>query len=111
MHSDPMPPAAASQDPDTLPDPAAESPARSARPGRPSRGTRVTLGLVRLIALGGVLAFAVVVAAILVSQDVQGWIVGLVVGLGVELLTGFVLFSKRFSTMDRAAPPRRAAGS
>ena len=108
MHSDPTGPAAAPQDPATVTDPPPESPAPAParRAGRPSRGTRVTLGLVRLIALGGVLALAVVVAAILVSQDVQGWIVGLVVGLSVQLLTGFVLFSKRFSAAGRSAAPR-----
>jgi hypothetical protein len=33
----------------------------------------------------------------MVSQDVAGWIVGLAVGVGVEILTMLVLFSRRFT--------------
>ena len=47
-------------------------------------------------ALVGVLAVGVVAAAIMVSKDVDGWIVGLAVGLGVQILTMIVLFSRRF---------------
>ena len=35
----------------------------------------------RLVATGGIIGIAVVVGTVLVSQDVAGWIVGLVVGL------------------------------
>lgn len=111
MHSDPTVPVTDPLDTPAAPVADSEEERRAPTPaaagaGRPSRGTRVTLGLVRVIALVGILALAVVVAAILVSQDVQGWIVGLAVGLSVQLLTAFVLFSKRFSAVERPLAPR-----
>jgi hypothetical protein len=41
----------------------------------------VERGAMRLIATGGIIGIAVALGAILVSQDVAGWIVGLVIGL------------------------------
>ena len=58
---------------------------------------RVALGLTRIAALLGVVGLAIAAGAIMVSQDVPGWIVGLVVGVGVEVLTMLVLFSRRFT--------------
>jgi hypothetical protein len=57
----------------------------------------LALGLTRLGALLGVIGLAIAAAAIMVSQDVAGWIVGLAVGVGVEVLTILVLFSRRFT--------------
>jgi heme A synthase len=68
--------------------------------GSESRKARIALGFVRVIALTGVLALSVVVGAILVSSDVEGWIIGLALGAGVQFLTLAVLFSRRFD------PPR-----
>jgi hypothetical protein len=50
-------------------------------PGRERRRSPVERGFVRLIATGGIVGIAVVLGAVLVGQDVAGWIVGLVVGL------------------------------
>jgi hypothetical protein len=64
--------------------------------GRPPMRGRAAAGIARLSALVGVIALAVVAAEIMVSNDVAGWIVGLAVGIGVQLLTLIVVFSRRF---------------
>jgi hypothetical protein len=70
---------------------------RAGASGRPPLQGRLALGLTRLGALLGVIGLAIAAAAIMVSQDVAGWIVGLALGVGVELLTMLVLFSRRFT--------------
>jgi hypothetical protein len=65
--------------------------------GEHATGARLALGAVRLIALVGVVALAVVAGAILAGQDVDGWITGLAIGIGVQVLTVVVLFSRRFA--------------
>jgi anti-sigma factor RsiW len=89
-------------DPDRPPEaPSAEARDERAEPAsRPSMSARIALGAVRLIALVGVVALAVIAGAILVGQDVDGWIVGLVIGLSVQILTIVVLFSRRFAPPD-----------
>jgi hypothetical protein len=82
---------------DEQPVAAAESPAASPPtmiPGRERRRTRAERGLVRLVATGGIIGIAVLLGAILVSQDVAGWIVGLVIGL-VSVILAAVLWSSR----------------
>ena len=63
-------------------------------PGRDRRRLRAESILMRLIATGGIVAVGVVLGAILVSQDVQGWIVGLVVAL-VSVILSALLWSSR----------------
>jgi hypothetical protein len=63
-------------------------------PGRERRRTVVERGAVRLIATGGVIGIATILGAMLVSQDVPGWIVGLAVGLTSVILAA-VLWSSR----------------
>ena len=63
-------------------------------PGRERRRTRAERLLVRLVATGGIIGIAVLLGAILVSQDVAGWIVGLVVGL-VSVILAAILWSSR----------------
>jgi hypothetical protein len=63
-------------------------------PGRERRRTRAERGLVRVVATGGIIGIAVLLGAILVSQDVAGWIVGLVIGL-VSVILAAVLWSSR----------------
>jgi hypothetical protein len=46
-------------------------------PGRERRRLKVERGAMRVIATGGIVGIAVVVGAVLVGQDVAGWIVGL----------------------------------
>jgi hypothetical protein len=108
------PPATELEAPSALPDaadpaagppgatPASSSPPRSAPkaepgtmlPGREHRRTKVERGLVRIIATAGIVGIDVLLGAILVSQDVAGWIVGLVIGL-VSVILAAVLWSSR----------------
>jgi len=78
-------------------EPTAEAPVdrpQTMIPGRERRRTRAERLLVRLVATGGIIGIAVLLGAILVSQDVAGWIVGLVIGL-VSVLLAAVLWSSR----------------
>jgi hypothetical protein len=64
-------------------------------PGRERRRTKVERGAMRLIATGGIIGIAVVLGAILVGQDVAGWIVGLVVGLTSVVLAALLWSSRQ----------------
>ena len=48
----------------------------------------------RLVATGGIIGIAVAMGAVLVSQDVAGWITGLAIGLTTVILCA-VLWSSR----------------
>jgi len=74
-------------------------------PGRERRRTKLERGSMRLVATGGIIGIAVVLGAVLVGQDVAGWIVGLVVmyGSGREVLSGLL---RALPEPDRAAPVR-----
>jgi hypothetical protein len=63
-------------------------------PGRQRRRTKVERGSMRLVATAGIIGIDVALGAILVSQDVAGWIVGLVIGL-VSVILAAVLWSSR----------------
>jgi hypothetical protein len=63
-------------------------------PGRERRRTGIERGAMRTIATGGIVAIGVVLGAVLVGQDVAGWIVGLVVS-GVSILLAALLWSSR----------------
>lgn len=63
-------------------------------PGRERRRTKVERGFMRLVATMGIVGIATALGAILVSQDVAGWIVGLVVGL-VSVILAALLWSSR----------------
>ena len=88
---------------ETAPEPAAssEQPPPESRhetpsgflPNRQSR-LRIESFAVRLIATAGIVAIGVAVAAILGTQDVEAWILGLVVSL-VSVLLAAVLWSSR----------------
>jgi hypothetical protein len=67
---------------------------RTMIPGRERRRLKAESVLMRLVATGGIVAIGVVLGAILVSQDVQGWIVGLVVAL-VSVVLSALLWSSR----------------
>ena len=62
----------------------------------PSRRKRLPLEapVMRVIATTGIVAIGVVIAAIMTSQDAQGWLVGLVVSV-VSLVLAAVLWSSR----------------
>ncbi len=81
------PPAAPKPAPSGLRDPDTMIPARSRRGGAESI-------LVRLVATLGIVAIGAALGAILTSQDVPGWIVGLVVA-AVSVAVAAVLWSSR----------------
>jgi len=79
------------------PEPAVEAPHERPAgmlPGRERRRSKVERGFMRVVATTGIVAIAVVLGAILVGQDVAGWIVGLVIGL-VSVLLAALLWSSR----------------
>lgn len=69
-------------------------PAPGMIPGRERRRTKAERGLMRVVATGGIVGIGVLLGAILVGQDVEGWIVGLVIGL-VSVVLAAVLWSSR----------------
>jgi hypothetical protein len=74
-----------------------EAPRREGRtmiPGRERRRLKVESVLMRIIATGGIIGIGVLLGAILVSQDVAGWIVGLVIAL-VSVILSAILWSAR----------------
>jgi hypothetical protein len=64
-------------------------------PGRERRRTKAERGLMRLIATGGIVGLDVLLGAILVGQDVAGWIVGLVIGLTSVILAALLWSSRQ----------------
>lgn len=64
-------------------------------PGRERRRTKVERGFMRLVATGGIVGIAVLLGAVLVGQDVAGWIVGLVVGLTAVILAALLWSSRQ----------------
>jgi hypothetical protein len=67
---------------------------RGMLPARERRKFALERGFVRLIATGGIIGVAVLLGAVLVGQDVAGWIVGAVVGT-VSVLLAALLWSSR----------------
>jgi hypothetical protein len=63
-------------------------------PGRERRRTGIERGAMRIIATGGVIGIGVILGAVLVGQDVAGWIVGLAVSLTSVILAA-ILWSSR----------------
>jgi hypothetical protein len=74
-------------------DAAGETPTRRERAA--ATRSRAAMTLVRFIALVGIVGLAIIVGAILTSQEVEGWIEGLVIGAGAMVLTSIVLLSRR----------------
>jgi uncharacterized membrane protein len=64
-------------------------------PGRDRRRSKVERGFMRLIATGGIVAIAVALGAVLVGEDVAGWIVGLVIGLTSVILAALLWSSRQ----------------
>jgi uncharacterized membrane protein len=64
-------------------------------PARERRRTQVERGAMRLIATSGIIGIAVALGAILVGQDVAGWIVGLVIGLTSVILAALLWSSRQ----------------
>jgi hypothetical protein len=72
-----------------------QAPPQTMVPGRERRRSRVERVAMRVIATGGVVGIAVALGAILVAQDVQGWIVGLVIGLTSVILAALLWSSRQ----------------
>jgi hypothetical protein len=64
-------------------------------PARERRRTRIERATMRLIATGGIIGIAVLLGAVLVGQDVAGWIVGLVIGLTTVILAALLWSSRQ----------------
>ena len=64
-------------------------------PGRAGRSTRVERASMRVLATGGIIGIDVALGAVLVGQDVAGWIVGLVIGLASVLLAALLWSSRQ----------------
>ena len=64
-------------------------------PARERRRTKVERGFMRLVATGGIVGIAVALGAILTSQNVAGWITGLVIGLTSVILAALLWSSKQ----------------
>jgi hypothetical protein len=63
-------------------------------PGRERRRTGIERGAMRAIATSGIVGIGVALGAVLVGQDVAGWIVGLVVST-VSIVLAALLWSSR----------------
>jgi hypothetical protein len=64
-------------------------------PGRERRRTELERGVMRVVATGGIIGIAVALGAVLVAQDVTGWIVGLVIGLTSAILAALLWSSRQ----------------
>jgi hypothetical protein len=64
-------------------------------PGRERRRTKVERASMRVLATGGIIGIDVILGAVLVDQDVAGWIVGLVVGLTSVVLAALLWSSRQ----------------
>jgi protein-S-isoprenylcysteine O-methyltransferase Ste14 len=63
-------------------------------PARERRRTGIERGVMRAIATAGIVGIGVALGAVLVGQDVAGWIVGLAVSL-VSIILAALLWSSR----------------
>jgi hypothetical protein len=64
-------------------------------PARERRRTKVERASMRVIATGGIIGIGVLLGAVLVSQEVAGWIVGLVVSLTSVILAALLWSSRQ----------------
>ena len=64
-------------------------------PARQLRRTKLERGTMRLVATSGIVGIAVALGAVLVGQDVAGWIVGLVIGLTTVILAALLWSSRQ----------------
>ena len=70
-------------------------PAQGMIPARSRRRTMLERGSMRVLATGGIIGLATILGAVLVSQDVAGWIVGLAVGLTSVILAALLWSSRQ----------------
>jgi hypothetical protein len=89
------PPTDTDQDEAPAPEPTEHERPQGMIPGRERRRTVVERGFMRIVATGGIVGIAVIIGAVLVSQDVAGWIVGLAVGLTSVILAALLWSSRQ----------------
>lgn len=70
-------------------------PAQGMIPARARRRTMLERGSMRVLATGGIIGIATILGAVLVSEDVAGWIVGLAVGLTSVILAALLWSSRQ----------------
>lgn len=85
----------AAPEPASPPEPDGHERPQGMVPGRARRRMAVERGFMRIIATGGVIGIATILGAVLVSQDVAGWIVGLTVGLTSVILAALLWSSRQ----------------
>jgi hypothetical protein len=90
-----VPPAADAQPESPTPEDVPHERPQGMVPGRERRRTKVERGFMRLVATGGIVAIAVLLGAVLVGQDVAGWIVGLVIGVTSVVLAALLWSSRQ----------------
>jgi hypothetical protein len=78
----------------STPESPGEGSAQGMLPVRLRRRSKLERGSMRVLATGGIIGLATVLGAVLVSQAVAGWIVGLTIGLTSVILAA-VLWSSR----------------
>jgi hypothetical protein len=93
----PTPAAASDAQPETLSPPDSDRHERPQGmvPGRERRRTVVERGFMRIVATGGIIGIAAILGAVLVNQDVAGWIVGVAVGLTSVILAALLWSSRQ----------------
>jgi len=64
-------------------------------PARERRRTAAERGVMRIVATAGIVGIAVLLGAILVGQNVAGWIVGLAIGLTSVILAALLWSSRQ----------------
>jgi hypothetical protein len=64
-------------------------------PGRARRRTKLERGSMRVLATGGIIGLATILGAVLVNEDVAGWIVGLTIGLTSVILAALLWSSRQ----------------
>jgi hypothetical protein len=73
----------------------ASAPPQGMIPGRSRRRTKVERASMRVLATGGIIGIATALGAVLVGNDVAGWIVGLTVGLTSVILAALLWSSRQ----------------
>ena len=75
--------------------PEAASPPQGMVPAREHRRSKVERASMRILATGGIIGLDAALGAVLVSQDVAGWIVGVVIGLTSVVLAALLWSSRQ----------------
>lgn len=75
--------------------PREDEPPQTMIPARARRRTKLERGSMRVLATGGIIGLATILGAILVDQDVAGWIVGLAVSLTSVVLAALLWSSRQ----------------